>query len=729
MKTSIITVQISHQQDIVNARQRARNVAALLGFEAQDQSRIATAVSEISRNALQYGGGGKVEFTVDETNGQTLNIIVRDAGPGIADLASVLDGSVNVNPGRGRGIMGVRRLMDRFHVESSSAGTIVKFDKRLPKRMTPFRPAELSRIAAELSQRIQDDPFEEMREQNRELLRVLEELRQRQVDLAQANQELQRRETELSDLNRELEDTNRGVVSLYAELEERAEFLGRASEMKSRFLSNMSHEFRTPLNAIHGLTRLLMDRADGPLTSEQETQVSMIRRAIESLTELVNDLLDLAKVEAGKVVVRANEFRVDELFSGLRGMLRPLLSANSSVDLIFETPETMPVLTTDENKVSQILRNFISNALKFTERGEIRVSVRALPGETVVFSVADTGIGIAPEDQTRIFEEFTQVEGSHQKRVKGTGLGLPLVKRLTELLGGHISLKSVLGQGSTFSATLPIVYHGPTEPNYGAEATVTLEPNLDPSRRPLLVVEDNKETLFIYEKYLKGTDFQVVPAQDLRGARHALTQFRPFAILLDVLLGRESGWDLLTELKASESTRDIPVMVLTVVENEAKAMSLGADAFYAKPVERAWLLAKLATFSTAAGTPKILIIDDDSMSRYLVRESIKSARVRVLEAATAEEGMHRTATELPRLVILDLDLPDRSGYDVLSVLRSNPATAQIPVIINTARVLAPEERDKLIEAGALTVLSKEGLAFELGLAELRTALHRLGLTL
>jgi CheY-like chemotaxis protein len=171
------------------------------------------------------------------------------------------------------------------------------------------------------------------------------------------------------------------------------------------------------------------------------------------------------------------------------------------------------------------------------------------------------------------------------------------------------------------------------------------------------------------------------------------------------------------------------VLVLTVVENEAKAMSLGADAFFAKPVERAWLLAKLATISTSAGTPKILIIDDDSASRYLVRESIKSARVRVLEAATAEEGLQRVATELPRLVILDLDLPDRSGQEVLNVLRSNSATAQIPIIINTARVLAPEEKDKLIEAGALTVLSKERLAFEVGLAELRSALHRVGLTL
>lgn len=276
-------------------------------------------------------------------------------------------------------------------------------------------------------------PLEEVQQQNRELLRTLEELRARQTELAQ--------------LNRELEDTNRGVVALYAELDERADYLQRASELKTRFLSNMSHEFRTPLNAILSLSRLLLDHSDGELSTEQEKQVTFIQRSAEDLSVLVNDLLDLARVEAGKIVVRAGEFEVSTLFSALRGMLRPMLVGNS-VDLVFEDTAGLPVMYTDESKISQILRNFISNALKFTERGEVRVSAALTEdGQAVLFSVADTGIGIASEDHELIFEEWTQVDSPLQRKAKGTGLGLPLSRKLSELLGGTRFRHQPVGHG------------------------------------------------------------------------------------------------------------------------------------------------------------------------------------------------------------------------------------------------------------------------------------------
>ena len=257
-------------------------------------------------------------------------------------------------------------------------------------------------------------------------------------------------------LNTELEDTNRGVVALYAELDERAEQLRQASELKSRFLSNMSHEFRTPLNSILALSRLLMDRTDGPLTVEQERQVTYIRRSAESLTELVNDLLDLAKVEAGKLEIRPSYFTIGELFGALRGVMKPL-QQNDAVDLIFEDVTDCPPLFTDEAKLAQILRNLISNALKFTERGEVRVAA-AFDSETrqCRLEVLDTGIGIAPEDQEVVFQEFSQVANTLQYRAKGTGLGLPLSRRLAELLGGTLTLRSTPGTGSTFTLCIPM---------------------------------------------------------------------------------------------------------------------------------------------------------------------------------------------------------------------------------------------------------------------------------
>ncbi|HET6251457.1 MAG TPA: ATP-binding protein [Tepidisphaeraceae bacterium] len=267
------------------------------------------------------------------------------------------------------------------------------------------------------------------------------------------------RDAELESLRAELLETNQGVVALYAELEDQAEQLRHASELKSRFLSYMSHEFRTPLGSIRSLARILLDRLDGPLTAEQEKQVDFIRSSAAELTEMVNDLLDLAKIEAGRITISPAWFEMVDLFSALRGMFKPILT-NEAVSLIFEEPKDLPQVYTDDKKLSQILRNFISNALKFTQQGEVRVSARALGETRVIFSVADTGIGIARQHHGAIFQDFVQVDSPIQKRLRGTGLGLSLSRKLAELLHGSVSLQSELGVGSTFSVNLPIHFPG-----------------------------------------------------------------------------------------------------------------------------------------------------------------------------------------------------------------------------------------------------------------------------
>ena len=260
---------------------------------------------------------------------------------------------------------------------------------------------------------------------------------------------------ELEALRQELEETNRGVVALYAELDAQAEELRRATELKSRFLAYMSHEFRTPIGSIQSLARLLMDRVDGPLTEEQERQVRFIQDTATEFADMVNDLLDLAKVEAGRVEISAGWFELVDLFSALRGMFKPILT-NPDVVLVFDELQGVPKLYNDDRKLAQILRNFISNALKFTQRGEVRVIARADGDDRVTFLVVDTGIGIAPEFHHAIFKDFAQVYSPIQKRLRGTGLGLSLSKRLAELLGGSVGLDSELGRGSTFYVTLPL---------------------------------------------------------------------------------------------------------------------------------------------------------------------------------------------------------------------------------------------------------------------------------
>jgi len=547
---------------------------------------------------------------------------------------------------------------------------------------------DIESLSRELARERPGDPLAELQRQNRELLAALADLRARQDELVQ--------------VNRELDDTNRGVVALYAELDERADHLRRADEMKSRFLSNMSHEFRTPLNSILALSALLLGRVDGDLTPEQVRQVDFVRKAAQDLSELVGDLLDLAKVEAGKIVVRPSEFEVPDLFGALRGMLRPLL-VSDSVRLTFDEPVDVPRLRTDEAKVSQILRNFISNALKFTERGEIRISVVAdRSRDTVAFAVADTGIGIAPADQGRIFEDFVQVENSLQGRAKGTGLGLPLCRKLAQLLGGQVSVTSAPGLGSTFSLTIPCVYSAGEEP---APAEM---PAPDPERLPVLVVEDAPEDQLLYEKYLRGSEFQAIPARSLDEARYALTRVHPRAIILDILLGAQDGWGFLAAAKTDPALRDVPILVATTVEDQAKGFALGADAYSMKPVARAWLLRELRQRVLGPiARRRALVIDDDEIVRYLVRQRL--GQYEIVEAANGEEGLVQARRAPPDVIVLDLRMPGMSGIDVLAKLAADAATREVPVVVLTSTQLDEFER-RTIESHAAAVISKDELA-------------------
>jgi signal transduction histidine kinase/CheY-like chemotaxis protein len=553
MSLQLGSVQIGTEEDVVAVRSKARHTAAELGFDVHDQTRIATAVSEIARNAFAYGHGGQAEFSVHSAAGM-FTVRISDSGPGIADLKGILNGHYDSHTGTGLGILGARRLMDDFHIESGGAGgTVVTLSKKLPAAARKLTPQRLAAIAGQVSVPDSGGTLAELRHGNRELMRLISELRTREEDLGR--------------LNAELEDTNRGVVALYAELDEKAERLKRADEMKSRFLSHMSHEFRTPLSSIMALSRLLMDEADGTLSGEQHKQVTFIRKSAESLLELVNDLLDLARVEAGKSVVRPTQFQVASLFGALRGVLRPL-QVNEAVELIFDDPMNLPPLYTDEGKVAQILRNFISNALKFTERGWVRVTARlSADQKSVVFSVQDTGIGIRPKDLERIFQEFAQVETPIHSRVRGTGLGLPLSRGLAELLGGCVSVESEPGSGSTFTAEIPLQYNaGETEHPQRAETC------------DVLVIDDDEVSRYVARQAV-GPGLVVTEAADGQSGLELARRLRPSVILLDLNMPGMDGFAVLRELKAQDYTRNIPVVVVTSVtlSREDRAF-LGAQA-------------------------------------------------------------------------------------------------------------------------------------------------------
>jgi signal transduction histidine kinase/CheY-like chemotaxis protein len=688
----ILTVEIQSEHEVVQARQRARLIAQSLGFDSQDQTRIATATSEIARNAYQYASQGSVEFALapcSQTGDYALSVTVRDRGRGIFDLDAILDGQYASPTGMGLGIVGTRRLMDSFEIQSSAEGTQIRFQKALPRKSPTALTQALGRVAEALSRQAPETPLQEIRWQNQELLRAMDELRSSQAKLHDANQALEA-------TNRELDETNRGVVALYTELEEKAADLRRANEVKSRFLSYLSHEFRTPINSILGLSRLLRERADGDLTPEQEKQVGFIQRAAQDVLDMANDLLDLGKVEAGKLDVRPKAFEVADLFTGLRGLMRPLLT-NPAVELVIEDPWGIRPLVSDDGKLSQILRNLVSNALKFTEQGMVRVTAEPRGDEMVRFAVSDTGIGIPQDSIGKLFDEYSQIDSPLQRKLNGTGLGLSLVKKFAELLGGMVEVQSEAGKGSTFSVLIPRVYRE-AEPLPPLPASAQTQ-GPDPLRVPVLVIEDNPRTRATYRDWLSRTRFQPIEAAGFAGACDALSRVRPAAIVLDIVIpGERPMWPLLERIKADPKLSSIPVIVATASDDQGQARQLGAEAYLRKPLSSASLLERLEALAPRAETELALVVDDDEISRYLVRAFLDETRFATLEACNGREGLAIAKARKPKLIFLDLLMPELNGLETLHALKSDPETREIPVIVRSSQVLSPEERAELLSS-------------------------------
>jgi signal transduction histidine kinase len=425
-------------------RQLGREVARAVGMEQQDQTRLATALSEVGRVMLAAGLTADVAFTAEPNGVPTLRVAVENPQPG----------------GRERWapqLSQVGRLVDTMEVGDDETGTVVRMARRLPANAPRLTPERMDEIRAGLARHVPGTPLDELNVQNQQLIAALDEVRAQRDDLARLNAELEETNRGVMalyhQLSEELEETNRGVVALYAELDEKSVQLRAASEAKSRFLANVSHELRAPVTAIIGLARLLHDPASDPLAEEQRRQVDLISGSATDLLTLVNDLLDLAKAEAGRVEPEWTEVDLRAVFGQLRGTLRPL-AVRPEVAFVVDEP-AIPAMRTDEVLLTRVLRNLLTNAIKFTAQGSIRLSVRRVDDDAE-FTVADTGTGIPEELHERIFEEFYQVPGSKAINGRGTGLGLPYARRLAGILGGALRVESAPGGGSIFTVRLPV---------------------------------------------------------------------------------------------------------------------------------------------------------------------------------------------------------------------------------------------------------------------------------
>jgi PAS domain S-box-containing protein len=477
-----------------------------------------------------------------------------------------------------------------------------------------------------------------------------------------------------------------------------------ATRLKSEFLASMSHELRTPLNAIIGFSEVLSEKMFGELNTKQEEYILDILSSGQHLLSLINDILDISKVEAGRMELELSTFSVPALLESTLALVRERAKRNG-VQLMTEIDPQCGEFTADERKVKQVLLNLLSNAVKFTPRGGQVVLKTSVIDNTMNISVRDTGVGIAQEDQEKVFEEFYQAGGDYSRKREGTGLGLALAKRYVELHGGHIWVESIVGRGSLLTFSLPARAH--------VEKTVEIlgeMPGTHPQAPLALIIEDDPPSAKLLKLYLTEAGFTVEVAHDGEVGFEKAKTLRPAVITLDILMPRVDGWDFLTRVKADSRTTSIPVVVLSIVDERGKGFALGATEYLVKPVDRDDLIRAVRhavrTSNDEARDITVLAVDDDPLVLELMDAVLGPEHFSVVKAATGREGLDLARQRRPDVIVLDLLMPDLDGFQVLDELKADPKTAHIPIIILTCKALSPEDKQRL--NGRVNYLKQKG---------------------
>jgi signal transduction histidine kinase/CheY-like chemotaxis protein len=512
--------------------------------------------------------------------------------------------------------------------------------------------------------------------------------------------ELKKLNDEYQKQNKHITEQNKKLVELHKELEDKANELAIQKEkaedstrLKSQFLASMSHELRTPMNSILGLTELILE--SNSTKGKNKERLEVVLKSGRRLMNLINDILDLSKIEAGKMDIRNDQVNLDELIEDVEYAITPLTYNKQIKFSIKREINTNILILTDKGRVTQVLINLLGNAVKFTEKGNVELHISAPDNQHLKFDVIDSGIGISEDDLRIIFEEFRQIDGSSTRKYGGTGLGLTICKKIAEMLDGSISVKSEIGKGSAFSFSVPlkiVEVKGKEE-----DVKVNIETLIKNRKHPILIIDDDSEIRYTIGQYLISRGYEVVYAEDGEEGLEKAIKIQPFAITLDVMLPKKNGWTILQDFKEHPATRDIPVILISVMGDKNLGYGLGAFEYFVKPISADKLLTAFNKLENLAQKriEKIVIVDDDEMEFEKFKKAFKNDNVRIDYVRDSELAFSRILEVQPDLIILDLLMPHIDGISLSHKLKSNKDTKHIPIIISTAKDLSDEEKNVL----------------------------------
>lgn len=493
----------------------------------------------------------------------------------------------------------------------------------------------------------------------------------------------------------------------------------------------MSHELRTPLNSIIGFTNLILTDDIQPPTGEQKEGLEIVLRNAKNLLALINDILDLSKIEAGRLTISPEEFDIATILKDALDTVEPMVG-DKPVKLLSEIDPNTSTLFSDPAKLKQIVLNLLSNAVKFTDEGEVKVVVKVLDGNSIKLEVMDTGSGIPADYLDIVFEEFRQVDGSNTRRNGGTGLGLAISRKLARLLGGDLTAQSEVGKGSTFTLTLPTVYamrgeirsqpQVPTEPPPKQVGPLPKAGSIPRAGNLVVCIDDEPEVLLLLKNHLVTEGFEFLGVRDSRNAINVVRQYKPVLVTLNIMMPNKDGWQILHELKSDAELKEIPVVIHSVVENKALAMSLGAESYLVKPVEAEKLVSVVRSYTGAEGGTILVVDDNEDFTDYL-RNVLEKSRFTIRSALNGVDAMELMHDSEPSLVFLDLLMPEMDGFRVVEEMYEDERLKEIPIVVLTAKEVTNEER-AVLNSKIKSIVRKDGLTREIILREVNKFIKR-----